>query len=243
MISSTIPFIGITDLPSIWRDTKGFHEAFDNGLTEIFEQAYHEGGLRNLKVIGLSNIGFWYIATTKKPFRVPADLKGLKIVGCGSMHVKYIDACGGTGMYIEIPERYEAIQRGIVDGCTGFTSNYVGWKFMEPAEYMLDFAPGLGPMMIIINKKSLEEKVPKDLREPLVMILKYMILAHRGAMAADTIYEHDIIMRKHMKYYKPTSEEEALWIKAGRPVVEEWISKTGDLGKKAMKIVEKYNAR
>ncbi|MBW2058666.1 MAG: TRAP transporter substrate-binding protein [Deltaproteobacteria bacterium] len=244
MMSASIPFLGLTDLPGIWRDTKGFNDAFDNGLTELYEEAYYQAGLTNLKVIGLTNIGFWYpCANTKKEVRVPADMKGLKIKGMGRMHVKYVDACGGTGVNVPIAECYESIERGVIDGCTGFTSNFVSWKLMEPCKYFVDFAPGLGPMMLIVNKKSLERKVPKELREPLLEILTLLVKAHRGVMLADDAYNHDIVMPQHMKYYRPNAEERKAWIEAGRPLVEEWLSKTGALGKKAMEIVEKYNQR
>ena len=242
MVSASIPFIGMTDLPGVWRDTKGFNDAFDNGLTEIYEQAYHEGGMKNIKIIGLANIGSWYIATTKKPFKVPSDLTGLKIAGAGRMHVTYIDACGGKGIYIPIIERYESMERGIVDGCTGFTSNFVSWKFMEPCKYFVDFAPALGPMMLIMNSDSLK-KIPDELQEPVLGALKLIAMSHRGAMAAKTTYNHDIIMPQHMEYYRPNPEEVNLWRDAGKPLVEEWLSKTGALGRKAMDIVEKYNQR
>ncbi|MBW2058665.1 MAG: TRAP transporter substrate-binding protein [Deltaproteobacteria bacterium] len=242
MVSASIPFMGLTDLPGIWRDTKGFNDAFDNGVTDLYEQAYHEGGMKNIKIVGLANIGFWYIATTKKLVKVPSDLAGLKIAGCGRMHVKYIDACGGKGVYIPIVERYEAMERGIVDGGTGFTSNFVSWRFMEPCKYFLDFGHGLGPMMLIINSDSLK-KIPEDLRASVLGILKLIVLSHRGVMAAETSFNHDVIMPQHMEYYRPTPEEVKLWRDAGKPLVEEWLSKTGPLGRKAMDIVEKYNQR
>ena len=62
-------------------------------------------------------------------------------------------------------------------------------------------------------------------------------------MAAETTYNHDIIMPQHMEYYRPNPEEVNLWRDAGKPLVEEWLSKTGALGRKAMDIVEKYNQR
>lgn len=242
-MAKTIPFLGLTDLPGIWRDNKGFNDTFDNGLTELYEQAYHEAGLMNVKVIGLSNIGFWYIAFTKKEVRVPDDMKGMKLMGTGPMHVKFIETCGGSGIYIEVGQRYEALERGIADGVTGFTSNFVGWKWMEVCKYLTDYPQSLGPMLVLINKHSLEKKVPGDLREIFLSTLKRIVIEHREVMAAETIQQHDVIMPKYMKYYKPTSEEEKLWRAIGKSLVSEWLSKTGPLGKKAMDIVLKYNER
>jgi TRAP-type C4-dicarboxylate transport system substrate-binding protein len=146
-------------------------------------------------------------------------------------------------MDVPLAETYESMQRGVIDGCTGFTSNFVSWKLMEPAKYFVDVAPGLGPMMLIVNMNSFGKKVQKEFQEPVLKTLKLILLAHRGVMQQDTAYEHDVIMPKYMKFYKPTHEEEMLWMRAGKPLVQEWLSKTGSLGRKAMDIVEKYNGR
>lgn len=241
--ASSIPFLAIPDLPGIVRDVKGFNDALDNGLTELFEQAYHEGGLQDLKVIGLSNLGFWYIATSKKEIRSPADLKGLKIAGAGRMHTKYIDDCGGTGVYIPVIERYEALERGIVDGVTGYTSNFISWKWMEPANYFLDFGIGSGAVVVSINKKSIEKKVPEELQDVVLRVLRLIVLNCRGMYAAASEYEHDFVMLKNMNSYKPTTNEQKLWIEAGQPYIKDWLAKTGSLGRKALDIMEKYNAR
>lgn len=241
--ASSITFLSIADLPGIIRDVKGFNDALDNGLTELYEQAYHQGGMQNLKVIGLANLGFWYIATSKKEFHIPSDLKGLKIAGAGRMHTKYINDCGSTGVYLPVIERYEALERGIVDGVTGYTSNFVSWKWMEPANFFLDFGIGSGAISISVNKNSIEKKVPKDLQEPVLRILRLIVLNCRGMYAAASAHDYEYAMLNNMNSYKPTPSEQKLWIDAGQPFISNWLSKTGSLGKKALNIVEKYNAR
>ena len=241
MLTKSFPFVGMGDVPGIWRDSKGFHDAIDNGLLELYEEAFNDGGLSNLKIINMTAIGSWYIGTAKKKIRIPVDLKGLKIRAFGGLTQKYIDSCGGTSIYIPIVEAYEGLQRGIIDGVTAYTSNFVGWKWMEPCKYMLDYTVSVGPMMLIINKKSLEKKVPKELQQPVLETLELLVKGHRGVMLEQTIYHHNKVMSEYMEFYKPNAKEANLWNEAGKPVLEEWLSKTGDRGKKALEIVRKFN--
>jgi len=49
------------------------------------------------------------------------------------------------------------------------------------------------------------------------------------------------IMKQNMKFYTPTAEELKLWTAPKDELVKLYTDLAGDLGVKAVKIVEKYN--
>jgi TRAP-type C4-dicarboxylate transport system substrate-binding protein len=57
-----------------------------------------------------------HLYTTKKPVRVPDDLKGLRIRFPGAVTKRFIEEMGGTPVGVPAPAMAESFQKGLIDG-------------------------------------------------------------------------------------------------------------------------------
>ncbi len=75
---------------------------------------------------------------TKKPVKVPADLKGMKIRVANSMvFIKGFECLGATPTPLALGEVYTALQQGVVDGLENPLTTLEGGKFQEVAKYVI----------------------------------------------------------------------------------------------------------
>lgn len=107
------------------------------------------------------------IATTKKAIKQVQDFKGLKIRTSGGLTDKTVELLGGTPVTIPTPELFEAMQRGVVDGCLTNNVTTKGYRIDEIMKYCT-LGAGLGgfPVAYVINEKSWQ-KLPPDIQEAL----------------------------------------------------------------------------
>ena len=68
-----------------------------------------------VKLLWSASSGSAHIGTVKKPIRTLEDIKGLEIRGSG-ITKDAVDALGGVGVALPMPEVYIALQKGIVKG-------------------------------------------------------------------------------------------------------------------------------
>jgi tripartite ATP-independent transporter DctP family solute receptor len=107
------PIYGVFDLPFLFRDKDHFFKVVDGPVgqeildvakaKQLVGLAYYDNGTRSFY--------------TKKPIRVPDDLKGLKVrVQPGPVATRMVNLLGATATPIAWGELYTALQSGVVDG-------------------------------------------------------------------------------------------------------------------------------
>jgi TRAP-type C4-dicarboxylate transport system substrate-binding protein len=84
-----------------------------------------------------------------KEFKTFDDLKGLKI---GCQDSAPLDGLGLSGVYVDVPDYYDSLERGVVDGGTFSFDGLVALKLYEPApNVMLDTGKTWGMPFCIRN--------------------------------------------------------------------------------------------
>jgi TRAP-type C4-dicarboxylate transport system substrate-binding protein len=143
-----------------------------------------------------------------KLFKVPADLKGLKIRAPGS-EVAALEQCGGKGVSIAIPELYMALQRGTVDGTLNTLTNMKVLRLYEvvPALTITRFGSAACPVAINLKKW---ESLPDDVKNVLQKVSREMPEWHyKTYKAVGDDYEK--IGEKFKMSYKWTGQEDKDW--------------------------------
>ena len=133
-----------------------------------------------------------------------------------------------------------ALERGLIDGAIGLNTNWINFKWMEPATYLVDY--NLAPVgeTLAVNKSSWNKMTDHDKR-------MFRIFSKEQAAAFTNQYlEEDVsgnnTIAPHMTIYKPTAAEKKLWDGPRGAMVAQWIKVVGpDVGNKAVAVVEKYN--
>lgn len=100
----------------------------------------------------------------KKPITNPADFSGLKI-GVGSKtRGQIVSALGGTPVSVIVPEMYQAISRGVVDGLMTNVAVVQAWKLDESVRFYLN-APFGASVGVVFMKKSTYDGLPAKVKE------------------------------------------------------------------------------
>ncbi len=137
-------------------------------LNEINEK-FQPKELNDTKVMYLHSHGPGLINTKEKPVRKMEDLKGLKIRSHGPT-AEMIKHLGGTPVALPMPELYQALQKGVVQGGVFPLEAQKGWRLAEVTDYTsacFSTAYGLG-FFVVMNKdkwNSLPPDVQKTIEE------------------------------------------------------------------------------
>jgi TRAP-type C4-dicarboxylate transport system substrate-binding protein len=117
-----------------------------------------------VKVLWLNASPDSAIATSKKPIRTLEDLKGLTI-RAPSIAGEVIKALGANPAPTPMPEVYDAISKGVIDGETSNFETLFAFKFAEVVKYTTSVwqINNPYPFYLAMNKNSYK-KLPPDIK-------------------------------------------------------------------------------
>lgn len=105
------------------------------------------------------------IHTINKPVKTLADLAGLKIRATGQM-ADTVKILGATPVPIEMPDVYESLRRGVIDGVTVDLSPLKYWKFAEVIKYTTaSWQVGSGYTFYFVMNKAKWASLPPDIQK------------------------------------------------------------------------------
>lgn len=118
---------------------------------------------KNLTVLGGLTQGDRNLYTARGPITKPADLAGLKIrVQESDIHIKMINAMGGSATPMSYGEVYTALQSGVLDGAENNEVSYVTQKHHEVATYVARTRHLVGLDYMLINSDLVGKMSPED---------------------------------------------------------------------------------
>jgi len=163
------------------------------------------------------------IATSKKPVRKLEDLKGLTIRAPG-MAGNVIKALGGTPAPTPMPEVYDAISKGVIDGEASNFETLRTFRFAEVAKYSTSVwqITNPFPFYLAMNKESYR-KLPADIKpifDGLVGEYKeqYILMWNAVDFAGK---EYGV--EKGVEFIELSRDEVARWRAAVEPVIDTYI--------------------
>jgi len=177
------------------------------GIYDILNKLHHKHGLH---LIGrLTGEGFVFY--TNKLIKDPKkDFKGLKWGVTGTMWNPICKALGITPTFVPPPEKYSAMQRGVIDGMGISQTGAIPLAIHEVAKYRIDhpFLKGGGTVVVISLK--VWEKLGKPLQDLLLQEFIKMEKAMDDIMPKLIDRERGFMTKKGVKMIK-FSPEDAEW--------------------------------
>lgn len=240
ILGKSIPFCLIDVVPFVWKDSKATNEAWDNGLRRLVEEEIASKGYDKVHIFGTYTAGMRYFGTKKKEIKKLDDFKGMKIRTFMKYEAKFVQAGGGSAIYVPIAEVYEALERNIIDGLCGNLSIFKDWKHMEPCDYLFNCPIDQTTMQLLVNADSLN-KLPGNCRPEVEKILTKLVAELRRSVITNEVYALDTVLPKHMKFYTPSAQEKEAWKRSAKVLLDEWKREAGPKGTEALGIIEKYN--
>lgn len=165
-----------------------------------------------------------YIHTRKTAVEKLEDLKGLRIRSTG-MSAKIITALGGTPVSMAMPDTYQSLQRGVVDGSFNPVETDKGWNIGEVVSYLTIAKPIAYTTLfyVTMNKDKWASISPED-QKIIAEINDEWSLKHGQAWDSSDEEGMAFFKEKGGKVIELSDAEAQKWSDAVAPVVTEYIA-------------------
>lgn len=191
--------------------------------------------------------------TTDKPVRKLADLKGLQLGATAGLRADAVSLLGATASVQPIPEWYEALSKGIMQGGIAPIESVQGFRTGEVSANFVTLTPFLyNQALFLVMNKDKWDSLPPDVQKAITEVTKKHQEGAFGSLF-DTV---DIKGMKWLKEKKKvevielSEAETALWLEKLSPLEATYIKFMNDKGlngadimKTVKELVEKGNAK
>ena len=160
-VGPVVPDVNVFNMPFVFRDEAHMRKVIDG---ELGQEILDKITASPAKLVGL---GWMDSGTrnlyTKKPVRVPADLKGQKIRMMGNpLFVDTMNAMGGNGISMGTGEVYSALQTGVVDGAENNPPTYVSQNHFSIAKHYSLTGHLIIPEVFVFSKVKWDKLSKED---------------------------------------------------------------------------------
>ena len=224
--------LGFMGYPSYKAGTEIYHKIYDK-FPEIRAE------FKGVKMLSSRMAPAYYLHFTKKKVRVPADLKGMKVISIGGSMAKEMVSMGAAVMDVKVGDMYMSLDRGLAEGISTHWPILHAFGILKLLPYHIMFKGGaaMGPDMLLFNLKKWNS-LPPDIRK---------IFEDLGPWLAETLIKGDsgyeaMVMGKAKEmghtFITPNPEEIQSWLDAVKPIHEKWIKDTAAKGLPAKAVYE-----
>jgi TRAP-type transport system periplasmic protein len=163
------------------------------------------------------------ILHTKKPVAKLEDMKGMKIRATG-LAAKIVTDLGGAPVGATMPETYDALRTGVVDGSMAPEESLQGWKWGEVIGYTTqNFGSAYSTAMFVVMNKAKWASLPPDVQKVFEDVSKEW--TDKQGRLWDEIDKEggDFAVQKGVKRIPLSKEEDARWAEKVRPLLDDYI--------------------
>lgn len=140
--------------------------AASSALWRMYDEHMREADFEELHVLGIwvHGPGLFH---TRRPVRVPEDLRGMKIRGGSRAVNDYLDLVGAEALGLPVTAVPEALSRGVIDGTTVPWEVTPSVRVAELVENHTEFeGPGLYTLTFTLAmNRDVYARLPEDLRD------------------------------------------------------------------------------
>jgi TRAP-type transport system periplasmic protein len=212
--------------------------------TAIYQKIYNKfpeirAEFKGVKMLSARMGPPYQLHFTKKQARVPADLKGLKMISVGGSMAKEMVLMGAAPMDVKVGDLYMSLERGLAEGISTHVPILHAFGILKLLPYHIMFEGGaaMGPDMILFNQKKWD-RLPADIQKIFEDLGPWL---GETLIKADNGYEAMVLGKaKGMGHtiVTPSAEELTLWRKTVQPVHDKWIKDTEAKGLPAKAVYE-----
>lgn len=227
------PVMEAVDLPLGYKSGK----AATMVVNDVYKK-FNPKELSDTKVMYLHAHGPGILNTKDKPVRSLEDLKGMKLRAHGNT-TPIVKALGATPVAMPMPELYQSLQKGVVEGALYPMEVNKGWKMGEVTKYTTgSYAIAYTSGFFVVMNKDKWAALPDDVKGVIEAINAEWILKHADAWnAAD---EEGLEYSKSLgrEIVDMDSAEAQRWKEAVRPAIDEYVEAMNKKGFDGKAIVD-----
>ncbi|HET6490596.1 MAG TPA: TRAP transporter substrate-binding protein DctP [Syntrophales bacterium] len=237
-----MPLSGVFELPQAYPSSAVGSEAYWQ-LSVKGILAKEEWGKHNVYPVLAMAYAPYEIFNSKKPGRVPADFKGMKLRTAGGTQDLTARAFGAVSIFKTPQELYESAQRGVVDGALFPVEAIASYKLQEVFKFATRGADVTGFVMAYAVNGKTWNSLPEDIKK--IFLDVGLEQTRKFGKAADRLSNDYYAQyeKAGMKVATLTPAERVAWAQATAPVEKQWVDnleKRGLPGKRVLAEYKKY---
>jgi TRAP-type C4-dicarboxylate transport system substrate-binding protein len=201
-------------------------KAFMERIPAFMEEA-KSNNIRPLFFHLLSN----YMLVTRDPVEKLSDLKGKKIRTWGKDMPRLMKAAGAIGVTKFVPELYENLQRGVIDGTLFNTDSAVSYKLYEVAKHITEVVIWQGPAWGCFINEDVWQKLSPQHQKIFLETAERARAKEITATAAADIEARKTLKSHGVQFHKMPEEDVAKWINSAPDFRADWVKEMAKKGK------------
>ncbi|MBU1713735.1 MAG: DctP family TRAP transporter solute-binding subunit [Proteobacteria bacterium] len=230
--SGMIPVTDIFEVPFIFQDLSSIKKFIEAGAGELLDKEFQKKGAKTLMWVDLGYVQFW---NSKRPLTKPEDFKGMKMRTFSTGDAETLKALGASPVVMSSSEMYMAMQRGTVDGGTTGMPAALSRKLQEVQKFMTK-ANYATPQFVLQANLKWWEKLSKNEQDAILKAGRDAEEWIREAIIKSEDNAEKVLREAGIQIYTLNPASREIFIKATESVQQQFISKSGPLGKKLVDI-------
>jgi len=227
------PIMSAVDLPLGYPNGKTA-----TGVVNAVYNKFQPKELMDTKVMYLHAHGPGLVHTKGKAVRKIEDMKGLKLRGHGTS-AKVVSALGGTPVPKPMPETYQMLQKGIVEGGVFPFEADKGWKLGEVTDCITAaFSAAYTTSFFVVMNKDKWASIPGADQKIIEQINKEWIVKHGEAWDTSDMIGIYYFLSLGGEIIGIDAKESARWQKAVAPIADEYSAELDKKGFNGKEIVD-----
>ena len=213
------PFSQVLDLPI------GFPAG--PGPTKLANELYKKFKPKefdDVKVLWFHSMPEGLVHTKSKPVTSLDDIKGLKL-RCYGSNAKFVGLIGAAPVAMPMPEVYDALSKGVVDGLLSSYEALHGFRTGEHVKYSTEnFDTAYCAAFVIAMNKKTFESLPPDVQKIVDEMSQEYIEKYAQMWTEINTTGKEWLVQRGVKFIPLSPEEQARWYEKGaKPLVEAYI--------------------
>jgi TRAP-type C4-dicarboxylate transport system substrate-binding protein len=206
-------------------------------INEVYKK-FKPKELQDTQVMYLHAHGPGLVHTKSKPVSKIEDMKGLKFRAHGTSSL-VVEALGGTPVSQPMPETYQMLQKGVVDGAVYPFEACKGWKLGEVTGYATAaFSAAYTTSFFVVMNKNKWNSLPADVQKIIAGINEEWIVKHGEAWDTSDMEGLYYFLNQGGRIIGIDKREAARWEKAVAPINNNYIKSLNEKGFNGKEIVE-----
>ncbi|MGE4552136.1 MAG: TRAP transporter substrate-binding protein [Desulfovibrionaceae bacterium] len=152
------------------------------------------------------------------------DLKGLKIRATGNS-AKVVQALGATPIAQSMPDAYQSIQKGMVDGGMYPIETNKGWKMAEVVDYCTEATPiAYTTTFFVVMNKAKWAALPPDIQQTIRGLNAEWAMKHAKAWDESDAEGRAFFLAQGNSFVTLAPAEMQRWEAAVAPIIDEYAA-------------------
>lgn len=213
-------------------------------LQELFETSPEmQAQWKDFKMINMCGSSATFMGTSKKPIRNLEDMKGLKMREAGGYAIEMWKLMGASPVAMNMPEVYDALSKGVIDGTNNPWSTYNTFKLSEVIKYYSTAPIQSTPMIQFMNLKKWNS-LPPDIQKAIESVSGMKAAeAYGDAAWGDNIKQEVLdVAKKGGNTVTMVDLEPGVYEKwkeiGGKPIWDKWVAEMKADGLNGQKVLD-----